>query len=197
MPRVRTYKTVNRPGGAAPHTCDKCHQPIEPGQRRYEWKFRYGGTYRRHVACGRPRQSELTQSNLSTLYSAQEAIEDACENQPSTVEDFGAWRDEVEAALSNAAETARDTGAEYETAAEPFGNQGPNQDRYEACEAWADELDDAASDVQGTEPDLPEREDFTGDDADDDYEQAVTDAVETAADEVSGRAQDASGTLEL
>jgi hypothetical protein len=198
MPRVHTLKTVRRPKGAPPHTCDRCHKPIEPGQNRYEWSFRYGGTYRRHTTCGYPRSSELTQSNKADLYAAQEAVEDALQNQPQSIDDYPSWAEGVAQALSDAAEVARDTGSIYEQAAEPFGNQGENQERYEACEAWADELDNAAPDVEAIEPDLPERDDFEDDDdGQDEYDQAVISAVEDACSEVENIATQAIGALEL
>jgi hypothetical protein len=198
MPRVRSYKTVKRPGGKPPHTCDKCGKPIEPGTQRYEWKFRYGGTYRRHTTCGMPRPSELTHSNKADLYAAQEAISDAMGNHPSTTDDFPAYAEAIAQTLRDAAEVARDTGSIYEQAAEPFGGQGENQERYEACEQWADELENAADEVESVAVEDVERDDYPeGDDGTDEYDAAVEAAVEAACEEIDGHADGASGNLEL
>jgi len=152
MARARVKNTGKPRAGNDYHRCDKCGQSITEGQKRYEWSFRYGGTYTRHVSCGAPRQSETTQGNISQLYAAGEDVEDAVAvDEPTEVDDFEGWRDGIAEALTQAAETARELGSEYEAAAEPFGGQGANQERYEACDGWADELEDAASTVSGVE----------------------------------------------
>lgn len=188
-----TGKSVRRPQP----TCRVCGETIEPGQDRYEWSFRYGGTYTQHASHGRPRPSETTQGNVSQLYAAQESVEDALAADSA---DYDGWRSGVEQALSDAAETAREVGSEYEAAAEPFGGQGPNQERYEACEQWADELDDAASNVADQQPedvDELERDPAPTDEEREAHEQAVEQAASDARDEVTGLAENAIGELQL
>lgn len=166
--------------------CNKCGETIEPGQQRWEWSFRYGGTHTRHQDCGMPRASELTQGRVGELYAAQEAIEDAVGGDRS---DFDSWKSDVEQALESAAETARELGEEYREAAEPFGGAGENADRADECESWADALDTAASDVQSVE--IADVENEHEDDA------KESDARENAIGEVEQLAQDASGELGL
>ncbi len=163
MPRVYTYRTRARTKHKDQgfYTCSKCGQDILPGQSRYEWSFRYGGTYRRHVDCGYPRQSELTQSKMGEVYAAQEAVEDL----------FGGWTDvsELESALQEAADTVDSVASEYDDAAQNFGGQGENADR-------ASELQSYASDLQRVS--LPEREEDEEEDVwRDRVESEVSDAL--------------------
>lgn len=144
MPRVYRYKTQARRKHADKgfYRCSKCGADIEPGQDRYEWSFRYGGTYRRHVSCGMPRQSELTQSKMSGVYAATEGVEDL----------FGHWTDpeELTGALESAADEIQYVVDEYREAAEHFGGQGENAERADELERYADDLRNV---------DLPERDD--------------------------------------
>jgi hypothetical protein len=135
MPRVYTYKTRARTKHSEDgfYHCSKCGNDILPGQSRYEWSFRYGGTYRRHVDCGYPKQSELTQSKMGQVYAATEALEDFMLGEFTV--------DDLQEALNQAAEEVRQVASEYEEAAEHFGNQGENQERYEALDAYADEIE--------------------------------------------------------
>lgn len=137
MPRVYTYKTRARTKHAENgyYHCSKCGNDILPGQERYEWSFRYGGTYRRHVTCGMPRQSELTQSKMGEVYAATEALEDLMSGE-FTLSD-------LEEAVNQAADEIRQVASEYEEAAEHFGGQGENADRASDLEAYADEIEQA------------------------------------------------------
>jgi len=61
----------------SPGHCGRCDLVIRKRDPYYWWKFRYGG---KHIRCieHRPRQSDLTSSDkLSTLYAAQEGLEDS------------------------------------------------------------------------------------------------------------------------
>lgn len=178
MARARIKKTGTPRAGNAPFRCNKCGEPILKGQDRYEWSFRYGGTHTRHVSCGAPRQSETTQGNTSQLYAAQEDIDDALAQDAG--DDFDSWKSGVVDALNQAAETARELGSEYEAAAEPFGGQGPNQERYEQCDEWADALESAAGDAEGEELDEDQDEDERLEEA----MQRVRDHAEGARDEL-------------
>lgn len=163
MPRVYTYKTRARRKHADSgyYTCSKCGQDILPGQDRYEWSFRYGGTYRRHVACGMPRQSELTLSKMAQVYAAQEDVEDLLMKDDWT-------EDDVRDALENAAAEVDTVVDEYREAAENFGGQGENADR-------ADELESYSSDLQ--QVDLPQQEDG---ESMEDWQAKVRDEVDNA-----------------
>lgn len=158
MPRVYD-KRANV--GAKKKTCGKCNKEIKPGDRYYTWSFRYGGTYLRHVSCGHPRQSELTQSKLSGVYAAQE------DGQAAIDEWDGEEASDIAQALNDAAEAAREVATEYEDGIQNMPDslqQGSvaeeMQEKADAINAWADELESAASDVEGE--DKPEEPDLGG-----------------------------------
>lgn len=209
MARARlknTGKALGKRGRPAQQpTCDKCGKPIEVGEQRYEWSFRYGGTYTRHASHGAPRQSETTQGSVSQLYAAQEAVSDALDADDT---DYESWRSGVESALDEAADTADEMQSEYEAAAEPFGGQGPNQERADSCESWAEKLRDASSEVANVEVEEPDEIEELADDADEDdkteHAEAIDkradeleEAVTAAKDEVRSTAEDAIYDLEL
>lgn len=210
MARARLVNTGRAHKRPQP-TCDKCREVIEPGTQRYTWSFRYGGTYNRHEACGHPRPSELTQGAVGTLYAAQESVQDAMSFDGSTVDDFDSWKSDVAQALNDAAEAAREQGGEYQTAADAFGGAGENQERYEACESWAEALETAAGEVEGIEVDLSDvpgededaeadkAEDADPDDSTDDDERdsRLAEAIDSARQEVDSLADDAVSSLEL
>jgi hypothetical protein len=135
LPRVYTYKTRARTKHAdqGHYQCSKCQEDILPGQERYEWSFRYGGTNRRHVSCGMPRQSELTQSKMAQVYAATEAVEDLLAT------DFE--EDDLRSALETAVEEIRQVVSEYEEAAEHFGGEGENAERASELDGYADEIE--------------------------------------------------------
>jgi hypothetical protein len=117
----------------------KCGKDILPGQERYEWSFRYGGTRRQHVTCGYPKQSQLTQSKMGDIYASFEDL---------------AWGDTAEALvadLESIEETAEQVRSEYEEAAENFGGQGPSQESAENIELWISSLQSARSDIETAE----------------------------------------------
>lgn len=185
MARAKLTQTQKARKGPQP-VCTKCRQAIEPGQMRYSWSFFRGATLSRHQACGAPRPSELTQSNASELYAAQEAIQDALAARPvDDIDSFNYWRDDIASMLDDASATARDVGEMYAEAAEPFGGQGDNQDRADACEDWASMLDDGSSNVTAVEVDVDvnahdraEAFSLAIDDAIDSVEQAANDALD-------------------
>lgn len=194
MARARLKSTGKSTKRAQPR-CIKCGETIEPGQNRYEWTFRYGGTRCQHATHGAPRRSETTQGNVSILYAAQESVEDVLAQDEL---DFDSWRSSVEGALENAADEADNLQGEYEAAAESFGGAGPNQERAEACESWSETLRDAAGEVGNVEIEEVEElgEDATDDEVDaydDEVEQARSDAI----DNVRSFAEDALYSLEL
>lgn len=132
MPRVNR---VNKAAASKrPRIC-KCGQPIEPGQPYYWWKFRFGGKRYQHMACGYPRQSQLTQSAMGEIYAAQEAIEDLGTD--------ASWEDKANA-LSELAEVAAQVRDQYQEAGEQFNYSGTNQERYEELDPWVSELEEAA-----------------------------------------------------
>src|SRR5262245_3074105 len=113
MPRVHT-KTKSTRGRT--YTCEKCGQPILPGHSYHTWSFRYGGARFQHSACGYPLRSQLTQSKMSTVYSAMEGVQDGLAKLTSL--------EDIETEVQTLAETVREIEEEYREAAEPFGDMG-------------------------------------------------------------------------
>lgn len=146
MPRVH-FKTKIKLG--AERSCGLCGKAIEPGDKYYTWKFRYGGA-RYRCADHRPRQSDLTLSKMSAVYAAIENAEGAlpdCTSIPDVVEQVGL-----------VAEVVREVAQEYSEAAEPFGGQGENQERADELEYWADELESFDSSVDNSGESATEEE---------------------------------------
>lgn len=170
MPRVYTKKK-NRAG--RDKTCATCGATVQPGENYYQWSFRFGGTY---YGCKDhyPKQSQLTQSKMGTVYAAFEGADfAACETVA-----------EVTQLVNDIADTVQEVADEYREADEAFGGQGATEsaERADELEGFASELED----FDAEEPDDPEEwdqeewdaenplEDFEGD------EQARSDALEEA-----------------
>lgn len=143
MPQVYTQKKSSR---GSKRVCGRagCGHVIQPGERFYWWKFRYGG---KQVRCMEhsPQQYELTQSKMSTVYQAM----DEARNNLGTLE-------ETKAAIESLASTVEEVVQEYRDAAEPFGGGGPNGEKAEELEGWLDEL-------QQFEPEEPDESEFDED----------------------------------
>lgn len=205
MPRVYE-KRAN--AGAKKKTCGKCGKQIKPGDRYYTWSFRYGGTYLRHVSCGHPRQSELTQSKLSGVYGAQEDAQDAIDGWD------GEDASDIAQALNDAAGAVREVAQEYEDGIQNMPDSlqsSPTaeemQGKADAINEWADELESAASDIEGMGSDKPGGEDEDPVTAESAKDEAVADgkddadaaeqALEDWRDEVRNQAQDALDNLNI
>lgn len=137
MPRVNTRRKSRR-GQKLVCGADGCGREITAGESYHFWKFRYGS---RQVRCAKhyPKQSELTQSKLSTVYAA---VEDASEAIA-----LATGLEEVAEAVHRVGESAREVADEYREAAENFGGQGENAERADELEGWADELESWEPDV--------------------------------------------------
>ena len=165
MPKVYTYTTKARRDGKPPLKCGVCREDILPGQKRYEYEFRYGGKRVRHVTCGYPKRSELTQSKMSSVYATIEGIE-------------GSWGDstqEIAMNLQAIIDTVEEVKTEYEEAAENFGNAGPSQEMADELDMFQSTLESALSEVENMERE--EDEDV------DDFLQRVIEVAQGAVDE--------------
>lgn len=120
---------------------------IKKGDSYYWWKFRYGG---KHCSLTRPRPSQLTQSEfLSTLFGIEESISDISVTDADGMQQLA---DE----LSSHAEEVRSLGCECSDKASNMENAFPSgsptidllNERSEACDRIADELETAASDAE-------------------------------------------------
>jgi hypothetical protein len=112
---------------------------VAKGESYYHWSFRYGGM---HKSKTKPRPSQLTQSKLSSVYAANEALEDAvdaCDN-PGDLPD----------ALRECADEVRSVADEYSDAAEAMGAAGEQHtDSADQLNDYADELESAADEIEG------------------------------------------------
>jgi hypothetical protein len=170
---------------AAEYHCSRCADPITTGEQYYEWAFRYGGKYRQHTMHGQPRGSQLTQSKMSEVLAAQEALEDFTVSGVLS-EDTEAWecdtilndaKSDAQAALDDAISEAQSISGEYQDAIDNMpASEEQNQERIDAIEAWIGELESCDVDidpVSGDVEDMLER--YQG--ALDEIEQAVHDVA--------------------
>jgi len=141
MPTIETKKT------RAERTCEKCRTTIPKGGEYRSWAhFRQ----KPHVVCMAPTctptKADLTGSEkLSRLYVAQETARAA-------VSDAGS-PEEIAEALREAADIATEVADEYREAASAFGDQGPNAEKADEIEPWADDLQSAADDCDDFDED--------------------------------------------
>jgi len=153
MPRINSVKAARKPA-----KCNRCGKEIPVGSGYIYWEFRYGGMVKRCLACPRPRNSELTQSDkLSALWSAAESIEDAdmaFQGQPvKYFEDFNT--SDLAQAVHAAADQVREVGEEYRNSADNMTIEGGPKETLEekadSCDSWADELESAADEIEAVE----------------------------------------------
>lgn len=130
--RVRRFKKSNR---GKTHNCTKCRKPIVAGQEFYFWSFRYGGDRFKHVACGAPRPSELTQSLMGDVYASVESVEDILATESWTTDDVTSAVEELVGVVDTTVEA-------YREAATAFNDQGPNAERADELESYRSQLDD-------------------------------------------------------
>ena len=148
--------------------CRRCAKPIKKGDSYFWFANRIGRSSRKSTFCAdhRPRPSEMTTSDkLSQLYAAREAVEDAMRRSDDngntvSLEDY---KEAVQAALEDAASTARDVGEEYRDSKsnlpDSLQDSQTGQDieeKADACDAWADELESAASEIESYEAEVPD-----------------------------------------
>jgi hypothetical protein len=165
MPRVTTH-TKNKGGHKVYHCTGPCKvaeerdgdSTIRPGDRYYQWSRRFGrsgATYFKHVACGRPKPTQLSSRKTAQV---EEAIEDATLAGSDTPEidwdDVTAGgtlelpQEDLESTLQGVAEEARNVGEEYTSGADnmpeslQYGQQAEAMREVgQELEGWADNLD--------------------------------------------------------
>lgn len=174
-------------------TCTGCREAIEPGQRVYTWSPRFSGKRFRHVDCGYPRPTEL--SNRKTAQ-VEEAAEDAkgavSQWSPELPEvDDGATELELdcrdlESVLEDVAQSAEDVADEYEEGVSNMPDNLQYSPTADAMNEVAQELRDWADNLRS--PDF-EVTVYADDDDEPDWRQAWDDAVD-AAREVADAALD-------
>jgi hypothetical protein len=162
-----------------PEKCGKCGKEIAVGDpyKHTTVKRTYGGVRMvRCVDCPDWRQWELTTSKMAPIMQAQDQTSfDDCEDYQSIVD-----------TLEEFANTVRDVAAEYEESADNiedgFGHEtyqsAELREKYEALEAWADELEQ----LDEQEPEKCEDHvDSETDDDDDDPECEACDELKQEA----------------
>jgi hypothetical protein len=132
------------------HTVQKAakdYPGIKKGDKYYWWKFRFGS---KQMSKTYPKRSQLTQSSfLQTLYTLQDEFifddEDPGSSRDELINEIENLRDECQYSLSNMPEHLQET-----------SDSGLMlQERIEALEAWASELEQVDCDI---DDDLEEEE---------------------------------------
>lgn len=171
MARVFTQKAAK----------DYPEKGIAKGDLYYSWTL-HGG--RRQISKTRPRPSQLTGSaKLSQAYAAREALEDDIGAATAeTVED-------IATALRTAAEEAQAVAEEYEDslsnmpdALQQSSSGEAIQEKIDALTEWAQELEDAATEVEALDLD--------------DYKESE-DPAEALLEDAQSRASDACDSLSI
>lgn len=157
MARITHVQSAQKDQGR----CRKCGSEIKAGDS-YKWfANRIGRSSIKKKFCSRCpiRQSDMTTSDkLSTLYSAQETLEDAIPKAESL--------DDLAQALNEAASEARDVAEEYRDSVSnmPDSLQSSPQademnEKADNIESWADSLESAASEIEGMSDESEPEED--------------------------------------
>ena len=162
MPRVNTATKSGR-ATKYPYICTACGKAIEPGQKYYYWQQFRSPERRRHVACGYPRQSELSSSKTAPLLDAVDDAQKEIDAWAPSLEWGGEAWEPVDASelvdiLEGMAGEAEGVADEYEEGADnmpenlQYGSQAEAmRDVAERLREWADHLREFNDD----EPDLP------------------------------------------
>lgn len=159
MPRVHTQKAGK----------DYPSHNIKKGETYYWWKFRHGGKV---MSKTPPKPSQLTMSKMSAAYAASEDLDSAIDGADSL--------DDLKDALQTAADAIRDVGQEYRDSAENIREHFPESPTADDCEekadgleAWADDIENAISEVDGIDASDHVDEDLSLDDLDDEMIETV------------------------
>lgn len=188
MARVTTVTKSRTDQG----TCGRCGAPL-PAGTGYRWA-QPGFRGRKLVRCTSStcyfRQSELTTSHLSTVYAAQEDLQEAID----------AWDgedvDDLKSALDDAAEAAQEGYDAYDEANSEWESTSGAEneewvERRDSIETWQEALRDVDFEDK-PEPEEPD-EDVGADEAKAEHEEAI----ENWVDECRQKAQDACDELEV
>jgi hypothetical protein len=174
--------------------CYKCEVEIKEGETYYWIQNRVGNSSARKNFCENhpPRPSDITTSDkLAALYAARESVEDAMARTDRDTKriPFDNYKSGVASALDEAGSEARSVGEQYresfDNLPENFQSSSDLEEKADSCDSWADTLDDAAAEIEGIEPEAPEKK---NEDGSEDL---------SAYDEVDATAQEALDALEL
>ena len=163
---MKVHTVTRTKGGSKQYLCTACHEPILPGQKYHHWTPYRSTTRQRHVSCGYPRPTELSNSKIAVV---DEAVQDL---------DLSGNVEDMKAALEGLASTAEEVASEYNDSADGIESHFPSGNpTSEACRNVAEALESWAQELQSWDPD--DREE---DDDEDDY----LDACRESAQELVG-----------
>ena len=152
MPKVRKAKKSARGGE---YSCVACTEKIVKGQEYYEWSFFRQRPRRQHTSHGMPKRSQLTQSNMSEAYAAEEGLAADIE-AANTIDD-------IKTALSTCRDSIESVKEQYESGydAMPQGLQDSDagqesQRKIEALDEYINALDNAESDIEDFDEEEPD-----------------------------------------
>lgn len=212
MPRV--HRVITR-ASKFTRSCRGCSQPIEVGQEVYNWKQRFGSTQYRHVTCGYPKPSELSNRKTAVIEDAIQDIDlshwaDAEELLTAAGDDATSVElpvDVIRDALADVASEAESVGEEYQSGADNMPESLQYGSQAEAMREVAGELQEWAGRLQDFDPslsdvDLPDRPDREDAEDDEEHETAMQDwreeavsVIEAAIEEAAGEANDLLGEM--
>jgi hypothetical protein len=187
MPKLNHVRSARFSKYGRP-TCGRCETVIEIGEPYFWWANRIGRTSTKKVRCPehKPRLSEIQGSPYkAAAYSARESVEDVLAS------DFEI--DELAEALNQAAESVREDCVELlregaQNIIDGFERETAQSDemieRADAFDAWADDLESAATDVEAI--DWPSVEDYSADEYEELIEQAREEARDIASSAIDG-----------
>jgi|SRR5215471_20303901 len=149
MPQV--HKRTKSTRGKQAFICSACREEIKPGETFYTWQKRYGGPQYRHVKCGYPRPSQL--SNRKTAQ-VEDAIQDAHDTIGGLTVELttegtyeGSLIEDITGSLEAVADEAESVADEYESSADnmpealQYGSQAEAmREVADELRTWADEL---------------------------------------------------------
>jgi hypothetical protein len=134
---------------------------VKKGESYYWWSMRSGRTSIKRFSKKRPRRSQLTNSEfLGAMYDAEDDLNDSL--NPRDGEDIDA--EELAIMFNRAADAVREAGDDCQSKLDNMESAFPNgcptmellEARVEACQSIADELEQAASDIEDSDDPLGE-----------------------------------------
>lgn len=169
MPKVTHVKSARKDNPA-----------VKKGESYYHWAFFRGA---KHYSRTPPKQSQLTQTKMSAVYSVQEEIEGFSFGTCTTLDEFSNAKDVAVDFLNEQMSELEEPRDGYEESAENIREaftESPTADeceeKSEQIQEYMDLIEEKAGDCEGVEIDVDSL-DKDDDDYDDDFQQAIDDAI--------------------
>jgi len=172
------------------YTCSKCHLPIRRGERYTQCMEYMHNPERRHTACGFKPSETVSSEHLQNLYAAQEDITAAILTRDP---------EQIVEAVGSAAATAEDESQSYQEAADNKEEYFPGsadeiQEKIDACDDWAGELDSCLEELNACNDEYDEVPGPWDTEPEDTPTHRSLDEI---IDEMCGKAEDVSSSLEI